>query len=199
MTRYFFFNLIVLLLCTGFMPAAVAQDTTQQEATEQQESEDTSSGHSPLAATILSAVLPGAGQVYNKKYWKPPIIYAGFAGGGYAIHTFNGYIQEVDAAIDRKENNKIDPNSRYAHTSLSGLEDIKRTYTKWRDASIIVTALWYVLNIVDANVDAHLYEFDVSDDLSFRVAPQVPTAQHRAMGVRVSLNFTSSPAGNFPH
>jgi len=144
----------------------------------------------PRKASILSAILPGAGQVYNKKYWKLPIIYAGLGGFGYLFYTnnseYNNYRQAVRAAYDD------DPATTYdTRYSPDDLQALKLYYRKYRDIAIFGLGAIYLLNIVDANVDAHLKTFDVSDNLSMRVSPWYSpgTSRTQALGVSVKLNF----------
>lgn len=128
--------------------------------------------HSPLKAALFSAALPGLGQGYNKKYWKIPIVYAGFAGLGYAIYYtatgFQGYRNAYRLQVDGNPD---------TYGSYKGVEDAAtlkeyRDYFKRNlDISAICTAVWYTLNIVDAAVDAHLFEWNMSDDLSVSWRP----------------------------
>ena len=121
-------------------------------------------------ATIMSTILPGLGQAYNRKWWKVPIVYAGLGGFGYLLTTnqqkFAFYGKNLKAENDG------DPNTinetKYNSDQLLAL---KNDYRKYRDLGVIGCAIIYVLNIVDANVDAHLKTFDVSDDLSLQVNP----------------------------
>lgn len=121
-------------------------------------------------ATIMSTILPGLGQAYNRKWWKVPIVYAGLGGFGYLLTTnqqkFAFYGKNLKAENDG------DPNTinetKYNSDQLLAL---KNDYRKYRDLGVIGCAIIYVLNIVDANVDAHLKTFDVSDDLSLQVKP----------------------------
>lgn len=121
-------------------------------------------------ATIMSAVLPGAGQVYNKKYWKVPIIYAGLGGFGYLFYVnqerFSYFSKNLKAEYDNDASTIND--SGYSGTQL---QTLKAEYRKTRDLGIIGCAVFYALNILDANVDAHLTTFDVSDDLSLQIKP----------------------------
>lgn len=121
-------------------------------------------------ATVMSAVLPGAGQVYNKKYWKLPIVYAGLGGFGYLFYVnqreFKYYSDNLKAEYD-EDPNTIN-NSGYSGDNLVRL---KTQYRKFRDLGVIGCTIVYVLNIVDANVDAHLRTFDMSDDLSLQIKP----------------------------
>jgi hypothetical protein len=121
----------------------------------------------------MSACLPGLGQIYNKKWWKLPIIYAGFGGLGYAFWWNNKLVQEYKNSLHyRYDNdpNTIDTLSRYSDDNIITL---KNYYQRYRDLSVIGMAALYTLQIVDACVDAHLATFDVSDDLSLNVCPRV--------------------------
>ena len=137
---------------------------------------DTLNVHSPKKATIMSAILPGLGQVYNKKYWKIPVIYAGFVGLGYfiGINHFE-YVKYRDAYIKRVDGDSttIDPLPDTQRLSTADLLAENDYYRKKRDMLIIGAVGLYVLNIIDATVDAHLFTFDVSDDLSFNIRPVI--------------------------
>jgi len=136
--------------------------------------EDSVLRHSPVKATLLSTVLPGAGQFYNRKYWKIPVIYGAFAGLGYLVKFNNDRFQTYRSAyIQRSDGDPatVDPFvDRYSDDDLKVLRDF---YRRNRDLSYIFAGLVYVLNIVDASVDAHLYYFDISDDLSLRHDPVI--------------------------
>lgn len=130
--------------------------------------------HSPSKAAWRAAVLPGWGQIYNKKYWKLPLVYGGLGGLGYWV-SFNAvehrryrrsYIAktDADAGID-------DPFPALAESSVLSAREY---YRRQLDASILLTVAFYSLQIVDAVVDAHLFEFDVSDDLSLTAEPWLP-------------------------
>ena len=144
--------------------------------------------HSAKKATIYSAILPGWGQAYNRKYWKIPIVYAGFGAVGYFVKTNH------DLYTLRKEEYKIlddDPNA----TTISGKPKAQirvdiDTYRRTRDLSIIGLALWYGLNLIDANVDGHFYNFDVDDDLTLKIQPKLLDASGLSHGVGLSLNLT---------
>jgi len=148
--------------------------------------------HSVRKATFLSVILPGAGQVYNKKYWKVPIVYVAFAGLGYLVKTNNDeYNKYKQAYIFRTDNNAgtVDGFEKYTEDNLLTL---KNAYQRSRDFAIIGVAAVYVLNIIDAAVDAHLYTFDVSDNLTLRVYPTfIFTAQNflPKTGLSISLKF----------
>jgi hypothetical protein len=147
--------------------------------------------HSPKKATIYSAILPGLGQIYNRKWWKVPILYAGFAGVGYAIGFNQKYYLDFRQALkDRIDDdpNTIDPYvNKY---SAANLDELQQYYRKNRDLSYIILGAVYVLNIIDANVDAHLFDFDVSNDLSMNIKPAaIPTYAGYGGGLALTLKF----------
>lgn len=144
-------------------------------------------------ATVMSAILPGAGQVYNKKYWKLPIIYAGLGGFGYLVAVNQERYNYYSAQL-RAENDNDPSTVNQSGYSSSNLQIIKNDYRKNRDLGIIGCAVFYVLNILDANVDAHLKTFDVSDNLSIKVRPYhnvylTDTNFGLQTGVAINLNF----------
>jgi hypothetical protein len=121
-------------------------------------------------ATIMSACLPGLGQIYNKKYWKAPVIYIALGGIGYwGISNqikYKYYSDNLKAIYDEDETT--------SNTTLYSSDQLvtqKKYYQKYRDMSVMLGALVYLVNIIDANVDAHLKTFDVSDDLSLQINP----------------------------
>lgn len=137
--------------------------------------------HSVKQAALFSAILPGLGQAYNEKYWKIPIVYAAIGTAGYfAIansHTFhdlkNTYLLRIDGdSLTSDEYVNVYGTQEYTGALT---DDYLLTYIdQWKrytDINVIVLSFLYVLNIVDAVVDAHLYNFDVSDDLSLHIQP----------------------------
>jgi hypothetical protein len=127
--------------------------------------------HSPRKASIYSAVLPGLGQGYNKKYWKIPIIYAGFGGLTYvAVSNTQDYRDFRDAYIFRTDGDSTTIDN-YPEYTIDNLVTLKNQYRKNLERAYIGMALLYILNIIDASVDAHLYDFNVSDDLALKVEP----------------------------
>lgn len=145
--------------------------------------------HSPKKAAILAATLPGAGQIYNKKYWKLPIVYGGLGASIYFIITnHNNYQEYRNEYLFRLENNYSNPEyERFTDNNLITLQD---QYRRWRDLSYVTLAAFYVFQIVDATVDAHLMNFDVSDDISFRWRPSILNiAGKRSAGFTLSLKL----------
>jgi len=164
--------------------------------------------HSPHKATFYSAILPGLGQAYNKKYWKIPIIYGVIGSMTYAIHfnstNYNKYKNAYRDFLIGDPGNKSyievipptltveDVEGQYADWFEEALENKKEYYRRYRDLSYIIMAGIYVLNLIDATVDAHFYDFDVSDDLSMRIQPVImdPTPfSQKNIGVQLSFNF----------
>jgi hypothetical protein len=150
--------------------------------------------HSPTKATLMSTCLPGLGQVYNKKYWKIPVIYAGFGLMTYFIYTnADEYMNYKFAYIESSYGNK---NGSYSYLvnrySTADLLSAREYYRRNLEISILLTAVWYALNILDATVDAHLYTFNISDKLTMKVEPALlPTgfSYKPAGGVRLCLHF----------
>lgn len=151
--------------------------------------------HSPTKATLMSMCLPGLGQIYNKKYWKVPIIYAGIGVFTYLIvFNTNYYLEYKSAYIEAFRH---DSTGSYADIvkkyPLESILSAREYYRRNLEITIIFTAIWYVLNIVDAAVDAHLFTFDIKNDLSLKVDPVLipPAAQNRnySTGVRLCLKF----------
>lgn len=167
--------------------------TTLQAQQGQTELTKAAKPHSPKKAGWMSAALPGLGQVYNKKYWKLPILYGGLAGLTYLyIQNNQGYIEYRDAYRFRisDDYNGVDG---YPYYTTENLRVLKNEYWKNRDLTVIIIALVYTANILDAVVDAHFFTYDVSDDLSFNVSPTLkPTIGLYPVanpGLSFSLNF----------
>lgn len=123
-------------------------------------------------AAFYSAVLPGLGQVYNKKYWKVPIVY-GALGTGVAVYLFNdNQFNELREAFRiRLAGGTNDMFSNPDGTPIltnAGLERAQKTAQRNKELSLLITAGIYILQIIDANVDGHLKDFNVNDDLSLR-------------------------------
>ncbi|MCD6018625.1 MAG: hypothetical protein K0S53_1746 [Bacteroidetes bacterium] len=121
-------------------------------------------------ATIMSAVFPGLGQIYNRKYWKAPVIYAALGGLGY--WGVNNHIQYKYFSNNLRYEYDDDPGT----VNLTGynsaqLIEQKKYHQKYRDIAVMLGILVYLVNVIDANVDAHLKTFDVSDDLSLQLNP----------------------------
>jgi hypothetical protein len=142
----------------------------------------------PRKATLLSAILPGAGQVYNEKAWKVPIIYAGLVTDIFFIGFNNSRFETFKEALIAQDNNQ--PND-FLNLNRQALV---RNIDYWRgnrDLCYILLAGIYALNIIDATVDAHLSGFDISDDLSLKIEPKMErlSADNNLIGFSIKLNF----------
>jgi hypothetical protein len=120
----------------------------------------------PAKAAFYSAILPGLGQAYNKKYWKIPLVYGGIGAGIYYFSLNSTKYQKYRDAYKRRLAGYNDDEFQYLDDSR--LIVGQRFYQRNRDMSMMVIVGFYVLNIIDANIDAHLMQFNVSDNLSFR-------------------------------
>ena len=149
----------------------------------------------PKRALWLAIVLPGAGQVYNRKYWKLPLIYGGFVGCIYALQWNNTMFKDYSQAyLDIMDNDpSTESYNQFLHlgtkitsSNIKQYQDIfrrrKDRYRRWRDLSFFCMLGVYALSIIDAYVDASLSEFDISDKLSLRIEPTVfSTAQRNSL------------------
>lgn len=166
----------------------------------------------PKKAMWLAIVFPGGGQIYNRKYWKLPLIYGGFLGCVYALNWNNmmyrdysqAYIDIMDSDPATKSYENFVPRGYDINRNLTRVQDLfrrkKNYYRRYRDLSMFIMIGVYALSIVDAYVDAELSSFDISRDLSMKVRPSIITAEKYEMaqrgslatqsyGVRCSVNF----------
>jgi hypothetical protein len=154
--------------------------------------------HSPHKATIYSMILPGLGQAYNRKYWKIPIVYAGFGLFYYLIDYNNNEYQKWKAAYNHTlldPDNEEPPVNEYEELygdNPDFLNSSKNTARRFRDLNYILAGVWYLLNVIDATVDAHLFTWEVDEDLSFRIEPDLypQIGSHKpGGGLKFSLSF----------
>lgn len=163
----------------------------------------------PKRAMWLAIVLPGAGQIYNRKYWKLPLVYGGFVGCIYAIQWNNtmykdysqAYLDIMDTDPTTNSFNQfLHLGATITEANMAQYQSLfkkrKDRYRRWRDLSIFCLIGVYALSIIDAYVDASLSEFDISDDLSLRIEPTVLNNQleknpikSSAIGLNCSLRF----------
>lgn len=144
---------------------------------------------SPSKAAFYSAILPGLGQAYNKKYWKIPIVYAALGTGIYFYIDNNKQYNRYRTAYKQRLAGLKDEFSEVV-ADTDALIEAQKFYQKNRDLSLLLTVVAYVLNIVDANVDAHLLQFNVSDDLSLH--PHIDQNEidfNRNLGVTLNFKF----------
>ena len=163
----------------------------------------------PKRALWLALVIPGAGQIYNRKYWKLPIVYGGFVGGAYAMRWNNQMYRDYSQAyMDLMDNDpNTDSYNSFMHlgtkideSNITRYQELfkrrKDRFRRWRDLSFFCLIGVYALSVVDAYVDASLSEFDISDNLSLKVEPTIinnnternPLRQN-SLGLSCSLNF----------
>jgi hypothetical protein len=148
--------------------------------------------HSPRKAALMSTALPGLGQVYNKKYWKVPVIYIGLGALVYSFQSNQSkYVRYRDAYKYRIDSDPATVDNYIGIYSDDNLANLYKYYHRYRDLSVIGIAAVYLLNIVDASVDAHLYNFDVSDNLTFNVRPTMIQTEpfHYKTGISLSVRF----------
>ena len=161
--------------------------------------------HSPHKASFYAAILPGLGQIYNKKYWKLPLVYGGIAGVAYGIHFNSKYYKDYRSAyrdfIVRDPNNTSymqfvppgmtmdDIHGKHSAWFQNALKNKKDYYKRYRDLSYIGMGLIYVAQIIDATVDAHFFNFDISDNLSLNIQPALLESQSEHSGVGMQFNF----------
>ncbi len=152
---------------------------------------------SPTTATVFSTFVPGLGQIYNQKYWKVPIIYGGFA-SLYFVFDFNNrnYTRLRTAYNYRTDNDESTVDTDLVNLSDEAIAYYMDSYRRTRDLTVIGMFVLYAANIIDANVDANLYDWDISDNLALRFEPtlngdvlargysSVPT-----VGFKCKLNF----------
>jgi hypothetical protein len=173
------FSIFSILFLHLFFCTVFAQSTKDSNIVSTKKITDTSKKavkpFSPKTATIRSAILPGWGQAYNKKYWKIPIIYAALGTTTYLffdnLNTYKSlkqsYIYKTD---DDPANDDLIP-PEYQNLNANSLQLYRNEYRKYVDYSVLFFLLFWGLNVVDATVDAHLKAFDVSDNLSLQIHP----------------------------
>ncbi len=189
--------LVILFFATGF--SAFSQNAKVDSI----RIKKTEVVHSPRKATIYSAILPGLGQIYNRKYWKVPLIYGGFVTLGYFINfnneRYTTYRQAYSDIIDKDPNTnsyldlKVNPINFQPDKITQLTEQLrlaKDGSRRDRDLVVIGTAVFYALNIIDASVDAHFFNFDISDDLTIDWAPgSIICSDNKLLGVHCRITF----------
>jgi len=195
--RYTGCFLIILFTLTGFsvFSQEIGKDTTLTKKNK--------ALHSPHKAAIYSAVLPGMGQIYNRKYWKVPIIWGGFATLGYFINfnneVYTTYKRAYSDIIDDDPftNSYLDLNINpafFQSDKKSQLtENLRLAKDNWRrnrDLVIISTVVFYAANIIDSSVDGNFFYFDIGDDLTINWAPgPILSMDKTGIGVQCRITF----------
>jgi len=173
--------------------------------------------HSPALAWKLSLVLPGLGQIYNGQWWKVPIIYAGIGGAIYGMswnmskyndykYAFSDYVEYINQIVPEGQDRVSVNSERWKKVYVDDVNNFDTSQEEWfknalknrkdsfkrnRDLTIIAAVGVYALNIIDALVAAHFYDFDLSDDLSMGVRPSVNynNASGNSLGIACSIRF----------
>jgi hypothetical protein len=165
-----------------------------------------------VKAVWIGAIVPGGGQIYNRSYWKLPIVYGAFMGCGYAISTMQNHYSGYKTAYLELYNDvqagtvSDDPSKSYiavlpngytlsnvggASTWMNTLKNQQSIYRRYRDYSILAAVAAYALSLVDAYVDAQLFDYDISPDLSIHLAPQIQIDgwQQRSAELKLAIEF----------
>ncbi|WAC03287.1 DUF5683 domain-containing protein [Lacinutrix neustonica] len=141
----------------------------------------------PSRAAFYSAVLPGLGQAYNKKYWKIPIVYAALGTGIYFYTTNNKDYKRVREAYKRRLAGFEDDEFQGRFTD-DGLREAQKSLRRNKELSLLVTVGLYALNIIDANVDAHLLQYNIDDDLTLKPHYKIDAFDNTG-SLGLTLNF----------
>ena len=151
----------------------------------------------PSKAAFYSAILPGLGQIYNKRYWKLPIVYGAIGTGVYTYIYNDDLYDRFRSAFKRRRAGFTD--DEFSGTVLGSpelsdqaLQDAQERYQRDRDLALLITIGLYAFNIIDANVDAHLKQFNVDDDLSLDIKPYLeyhPITSDPNYGIALTIKF----------
>jgi hypothetical protein len=192
-----FKNIFACAICAGVFlfvvsPAAAQEaDSVSAPKTDSAAAKPAVQTHSPNTALIMSAIVPGLGQVYNRKFWKVPIIYA--AGGAFIYYVrFNQYkyLKFRTALLQGKQGTpSLIDGQYYPYDILPRGRDY---YRRYRDLSVLGLGVIYFLNIVDAMIDAHFFYYDVSDNLTMHIQPALinnPGGYTSSVGFQISIGF----------
>ncbi|MFO0267118.1 MAG: DUF5683 domain-containing protein [Cyclobacteriaceae bacterium] len=190
---------VMLILLSGKLGAQnpVKGDTTTvlldsaltQGAEETVEFQSMTGQNDPRKALLYSAILPGSGQIYNKKYWKVPIVWGGLGVLVYAVDFYNqGYTQFRSELFGVLQSGDTFSPSGYNESQLRTLTD---AYRRQRDFFVVLTGIFYLVQLVDAHVDAHLKEFEVNPRLKISLRPQIENSPltGATSGLALTLRF----------
>lgn len=194
----FIFSFLICLLLTNLLVAQEEDSLVVTAVTDASVEKDKDfkpyNALAPAKAAFYSAILPGLGQAYNGKYWKIPLAYAGLGVGIYFVIDNDKQLDRYRSAYKRRlagfnDDEFSNPNpGGPPRVSTDGLIRAQKFYRRNKELALLVTAGIYALNIIDANVDAHLQQFNVSEDLSLRPAFNFDQFTGKA-GYGLGLNF----------
>lgn len=188
---------LAFMIQTSFAQVEIVKDTTQKSGDsliivrrgKVITAEEYKARYVPRKALLYSAVFPGMGQVYNKKYWKLPIVYGGFYMLTYVAlqynDLYNEYKQELYTVV---RDPAYIPPSGYTEEQLRSVTEF---YRRQRDFFLILDGMWYLLQLVDAHVDAHLRDFDLNPQLKVSLGPSMQQSPFygQAPGFSLTLKF----------
>lgn len=187
------FTYVFLFLCLGSALSVKSQNSKGILTSEDVMRTEGYNPLSPATAAFYSAIIPGLGQAYNKDYWKIPIVYGAMATSMYYFIINNDTYKQYRTAFKLREAGYPDEFTLEDGTELisrTGLMNAQKTLKQNRETSLLMFAAFYVLQIVDASVSAHLLQFNVSDKISFD--PELinePTTKQTFVGLTFNYNF----------
>jgi hypothetical protein len=176
-----FSAILIMLVCTCYQVSAqdsviVERDTAVLQGPDTIAIQSYAKRYSPRKAILYAAILPGLGQIYNKKYWKLPLVYGGFFAIGYYINVYNNLYTEYKGYLyfnlenGLRGENQENPDVQLTTSQLRTIVDKAR---RERDFMVILMGGMYLLQMVDAHVDAHLKEFDLNPKLQVSIEPSM--------------------------
>ncbi len=202
---YLLLTFILLIFQAGYIAGQEIPADTVSTAPAKPAETEKEEVHSPKKAALFSAILPGLGQAYNKKYWKIPLVYGGFTALGYYIGfnnknykiSKNAYSDLTDDDPNTDSYLKLDQIIYYNLNNPSEVENLKRGllrrqdyFRRNRDLLFILTLGFYGLNIIDASVDAHFFKWDISDDLTMKWQPTLDQYNNKNIfSFNCTINF----------
>ncbi len=186
------------LLITLFFSLLLCLFSNAQSPSDSTKSVNLDTVHSVKLATLFSAVVPGAGQVYNhlampkgkkRAFWKVPLIYAGLGLTGYFMIQNNANQKSLKTEYLQRESTNFTQtfNPQWEQYDQQGVVQLYEQHLNRRDLFILGFGIVYLLQVADAAVEAHFVRFDISEDLSLRISPTMLTNQ--TAGLRLSFNF----------
>jgi hypothetical protein len=172
-----FFGLLVMVVCIAAGSSAQVKDSAAPITVTDSLKLKKKQAFSPRKATIRSAMVPGWGQIYNKKYWKLPLVYGALGTTAgiyfYNIDTYRALRLAYKYRIDTIPGNDLLIDPRFRNLSAGALRSYRDSFRQNIDYSVLFFIIFWGLNVVDATVDAHLKAFDVSDDLAIKIKPSI--------------------------